>query len=75
VYPHFGQRHGLGTALMQAGANARVVQQQLGHADLRMLARHAHVVPQDQRAAVERTTDLFLRRSAANPDDKSLRIN
>jgi site-specific recombinase XerD len=29
-------RHGLGTALMQAGANARVVQQQLGHADLRM---------------------------------------
>jgi integrase len=26
-------RHGLGTALMQAGASARVVQQQLGHAD------------------------------------------
>ena len=68
-------RHGLGTALMQAGANARVVQQQLGHADLRMLARYAHVVPQDQRAAVERTTDVFLRRSAANLDAKSLRIN
>lgn len=50
-----GFRHGLGTALMQAGANARVVQQQLGHADLRMLTRYAHVVPQDQRAAVERT--------------------
>jgi integrase len=28
-------RHGLGTALMQSCANARVVQQQLGHADLR----------------------------------------
>jgi integrase len=68
-------RHGLGTVLMQAGANARVVQQQLGHADLRMLARYAHVVPQDQRAAVERTTDLFLRRSAANSNGKSLRIN
>ncbi len=68
-------RHGLGTALMQAGANARVVQQQLGHADLRMLARYAHVVPQDQRAAVERTTEVFLRRSAANSDAKSLRIN
>jgi integrase len=64
-------RHGLGTALMQAGANARVVQQQLGHADLRMLTRYAHVVPQDQRAAVERTTDLFLRRSAASSDAKS----
>lgn len=32
-------RHGLGTALMQEGASARVVQQQLGHADLRMLSR------------------------------------
>ncbi len=68
-------RHGLGTALMQAGANARVVQQQLGHADLRMLARYAHVVLQDQRAAVERTTDVFLRRSAANSETKLLRIN
>src|ERR1700704_1336521 len=68
-------RHGLGTALMQAGANARVVQQQLGHADLRMLARYAHVVSQDQRAAVERSTELFLRRSAANLDGKSLIIN
>jgi len=67
-------RHGLGTALMQGGANARVVQQQLGHADLRMLARYAHVVSQDQRAAVERTVDVFLRRSAANLDAKSLRF-
>jgi integrase len=68
-------RHGLGTALMQAGASARVVQQQLGHSDLRMLARYAHVVPQDQRAAVDRTVDVFLRRSAANSEGKSLRIN
>ena len=68
-------RHGLGTALMQHGASARVVQQQLGHADLRMLSRYAHVVPQDQRAAVDRTVEIFLRRSAANSDGKSLRIN
>jgi site-specific recombinase XerD len=68
-------RHGLGTALMQAGANARVVQQQLGYADLRMLARYAHVVSQDQGAPVERSTELFLRRSAANLDGKSLIIN
>jgi integrase len=68
-------RHGLGTALMQQGASARVVQQQLGHADLRMLARYAHVVPEDQRTAVDRTVEIFLRRSAANSDVKSLRIN
>ena len=68
-------RHGLGTVLMQEGANARVVQQQLGHADLRMLARYVRVVPQDHRAAIERTVDAFLRRSAANLDPKSLRIN
>jgi integrase len=68
-------RHGLGTALMQAGASARVVQQQLGHADLRMLARYAHVVPQDQRAAVDRTVDMFLRRSAVNVEANPLRIN
>lgn len=68
-------RHGLGTALMRSGANARVVQEQLGHADLRMLARYAHVVPQDQRDAVERTTEVFLRRSAANLAVNSLTIN
>jgi integrase len=68
-------RHGLGTALMQNGASARVVQQQLGHSDLRMLSRYAHVVPQDQRTAVDRTVEMFLRRSAANSDGKSLRIN
>ena len=68
-------RHGLGTAFMQAGANARVVQNQLGHADLRMLSRYAHVVPQDQRDAVERSTNVFLRRSAAKLDAKLLTIN
>lgn len=68
-------RHGLGTALMRDGANARVVQQQLGHSDLRMLSRYAHVVSQDQRTAVERTVEVFLRRSAANTEVKSLIIN
>jgi integrase len=68
-------RHGLGTALMQEGASPRVVQQQLGHSDLRMLERYAHVVPQDQRAAVDRTVEMFLRRSAAKVEVNSLRIN
>jgi len=68
-------RHGLGTALMRAGTNPRVVQEQLGHADLSMLQRYAHVVPEDQRRAVERTTEVFLRRSAANANGKSFTIN
>jgi integrase len=68
-------RHGLGTALMRDGANPRVVQEQLGHADLRMLQRYAHVVPEDQRSAVERATEIFLRRSAANANGRSLRVN
>jgi integrase len=68
-------RHGLGTALMQDGASARIVQQQLGHGDLRMLSRYVHVVPHDQRTAVNRTVDIFLRRSAVNLDVKSQIIN
>jgi integrase len=69
-------RHGLGTALMrEVGANPRVVQQQLGHSDLRMLQRYAHVVTEDQRRAVERTTETFLRRSAANLLGKPFEIN
>jgi integrase len=67
-------RHGAATVLMQIG-NARVVQQQLGHSDLRMLKRYAHVVPQDQRNAVDRTAEVFLRRSAANANTKPLQIN
>ncbi len=78
-------RHGLGTALMQQGASARGLQQQqlghadlrmlVGHADLRMLAHHAHVVPQDQRTAVDRTVEILLRHSAANSEPKSRKIN
>ncbi len=67
-------RHGLGTELMRVSTKPRVVQEQLGHADLRMLQRYAHVVP-DRRSAVERTTAIFLRRSAANSQGKSFEIN
>jgi site-specific recombinase XerD len=60
---------------MRVSANPRVVQEQLGHADLRMLQRYAHVVPEDRRSAIERATEVFLRRSAANSNGKSLTIN
>jgi len=48
----------LGTELMRVSTNPRVVQEQLGHADLRMLQRYAHVIPNDQRTAVERATEI-----------------
>jgi integrase len=67
-------RHGNATEMIRQGVNVRVVQQQLGHADLRMMPRYAHVVPQDQREAVERVTEVFLRRSAAIQDAKALRV-
>src|SRR5512146_1038946 len=60
----------LGHSANAERANARVVQQQLGHADLRMLQRYAHVVREDQRIAVEQASQIFLRRSAANLQGK-----
>ena len=60
---------------MRVSTNPRVVQEQLGHGDLRMLQRYAHVVPEDRRSAVERKTAIFLRRSPANSRGKSLQIN
>jgi site-specific recombinase XerD len=52
-------RHGLGTELMRVGANPPVVQEQFGHADLKMLQRYALVVPRrNRRNAVERHAQM-----------------
>lgn len=47
----------------------------LKHGTPSPVATYAHVVPQVQRAALVRTMDVFLRRSAASSDVKSSRIN
>lgn len=54
-------RHGHATTMFSAGAtNPKVVQDQLGHADIGMTMRYTHAVPSDRRAAVERATEALL---------------
>jgi integrase len=73
-FPAF--RHGLGTALMrQVGANPRVVQAQLGHSDLRMLQRYVARGERRPKECCRTHNGNLLRRSAVNPEGKSLRIN
>lgn len=53
VTPH-GLRHGVATSLVAQGVHMRVVAEQLGHRDPALTARvYAHVVPQQQAAAVQ----------------------
>lgn len=54
-------RHGVATAMFSAGANPKVVQDQLGHAHIQTTMRYTHTVSEDQRAAVERTAAAFVR--------------
>jgi integrase len=69
-------RHGHATIMFsEGGANPKVVQDNMGHADIKMTMRYTHSVPQDRRDAVERATQAYLRRSAANSEVKSLIIN
>jgi integrase len=49
--PH-GLRHGAATLMLSGGASLRAVQEQLGHTSPRMTSRYAHVIPEQQRAAV-----------------------
>lgn len=49
-------RHGVATAMFSlGGANAKVVQDQLGHAHIQTTMRYTHSISDDQRRAVERT--------------------
>ena len=68
-------RHGHATIMFSAGANAKVVQDSMGHADIKTTLRYTHQISNDRREAVERATQVFLRRSAANSETKPLIIN
>jgi integrase len=47
-------RHTFATALLRDSGNIRIVQQALGHQDIRTTARYAHVLNQDLAAATDR---------------------
>jgi integrase len=69
-------RHGHATIMFsEGGANPKVVQDNMGHADIKTTMRYTHAISNDRREAVERATQAFLRRSAANSGPKSLIIN
>ncbi len=57
------------------GANPKVVQDSLGHAHIQTTMRYTHAVSEDRREAVERATEMFLRRSAVNEAGKPLTVN
>ena len=61
--------------MFSEGANPKVVQDSMGHVDIKTTMRYTHAISNDRREAVERATQVFLRRSAANLDPKSMIIN
>ena len=65
-------RHGHATIMFSEGANPKVVQDSMGHSDIKTTMRYTHAISQDRREAVERASQAFLRRSAANAQPKSI---
>ena len=57
-------RHSNATALIQAGVNARVVQQRLGHSDVNItLNTYTHVLPEMDKEAAEKLDAIMLKRA------------
>lgn len=52
-------RHSCATEMLRSGASLREVQETLGHADVRTTEGYAALIPERQRAAIERLPDRF----------------
>lgn len=68
-------RHGHATIMFSEGANPKVVQESMGHANIKTTMRYTHAISNDRREAVERATQVFVRRSAVNLTNKSFAVN
>lgn len=53
-------RHSAATLLLAAGVNVKVVQEMLGHSDIRItLQMYSHVMPDMQKDAADKMNDMF----------------
>lgn len=68
-------RHGHATTMFsEGGANPKVVQDSMGHADIKTTMRYTHAISNDRRNAVERATQAFLRCSAVKSADSAANL-
>ena len=65
IGPHV-LRHTFASRLVMAGVDIRTVQELLGHADITMTMRYAHLSPDHKRGAMEAMEKKFPGRSPAN---------
>ena len=59
-------RHTFASRLIMAGIDLRTVQELLGHKDIKMTLRYAHLSPNHKRAAMETLEQRFCAKSPAN---------
>ncbi|MGE4096024.1 MAG: tyrosine-type recombinase/integrase, partial [Candidatus Binatia bacterium] len=59
-------RHTFASRLIMAGVDLRTVQELLGHKDIKMTLRYAHLTPNHKRAAIETLERRFSGKSPAN---------
>jgi len=62
-------RHTFASRLIMAGIDLRTVQELLGHKDIKMTLRYAHLSPNHKRAAIETLERRFSTKSPANFHD------
>ena len=68
IGPHV-LRHTFASRLVMSGVDIRTVQELMGHADINMTMRYAHLSPDHKRGAMEQMERRFPGRSPANFHD------
>jgi site-specific recombinase XerD len=68
LYPHV-LRHTFASRLVMAGVDIRTVQEFMGHKDIDMTLRYAHLSPNHKQAAMKMLEDRFPAKSPTNFHD------